>query len=68
MNCHHDKALEALRLIMSATPIQDFIYTVRDHERKGWDGPRVEAFSKGVLLGQEALSDANIPIAPMWYE
>jgi len=39
----------ALRTLVSER-IGDFIYRIRDREMKGWDGPRVNAWSDAVQV------------------
>lgn len=55
-------ALQALTKLVSATPLGDGVYNVRENEGKGWDGPRVTAYSQGCGLIREALITAGIQV------
>lgn len=50
-----EKAIEALKLLNRGATIGDFVYQIRDSELKGWDGPRVKAWSDGAVLAAEVL-------------
>lgn len=39
---------EAIEILIKKEYIGDFIYNVRENEGKGWDGPRVTAYSEAV--------------------
>jgi hypothetical protein len=54
LSCYLD-ALEALRLLFSAASVGDFVYTIRENELAGWDGPRVQAWGTGASVGERAL-------------
>jgi hypothetical protein len=41
--------LAALRAIVAENP-GDFVYTIRDNELLGWEGPRVKAWSDAVQV------------------
>ena len=53
------KALEAVRLMQSAYNLGDLIYTVKESEIQGWDGPRVKAWNEGAMLAIEALKQSG---------
>jgi hypothetical protein len=53
------KALEAVRRMQSAYNLGDLIYTVKESEVQGWDGPRVTAWNEGAMLAIEALKESG---------
>lgn len=66
-------ALEALRLLSSAFPLEDLVYEVRDSERgsgkwegDSWHGPRVTAWADGCESAAEALEAAGIKPEELW--
>lgn len=50
--------LKGARLLTSAASLGDFIYTIRERELQGWDGPKVKAWSDGCQLIESALKKA----------
>ena len=46
------KAEQAILLLVQE-PLGDFAYNIREHELKGWDGPRVKNWGEGARLAEE---------------
>lgn len=53
------KLLDACRVLVNDFSIEDYIYDVREREGDGWHGPRVEAFSKAVMVLKQATKDTD---------
>lgn len=55
------KAVAALRALSKVDHfcLEDHIYTVREREGQGWDGPAVKAFSDACMLVRDALKQAE---------
>jgi len=76
------KLAEALRALTSNPSISlgDLVYTVREYEGLGWDGPNVKAWSDAVVAAREALAEydtakgaeppspAMEPVAFLWWD
>jgi hypothetical protein len=47
--------VKGVRLLRSAGCLGDFTYNIREHELKGWDGPKVKAWGEGCVLIDQAM-------------
>lgn len=50
-----DAALEVLRDLMQVCDLGDFIYSIRDQEGLGWNGPLVTKWNDAVMRAKELL-------------
>lgn len=57
-----EEAVAALRGLLTNPHISlgDLVYTVRDRELQGWDGPAVKAWSDAVMAAEAVLKRADI--------
>lgn len=55
------KALQAL-MTNSHVDLGDLVYTVREREGQGWEGPAVKAWSDAVVAAKAALGEAGITV------
>jgi len=56
---HAFKAMEEALRMLSQESLGDFIYEIRDSELQGWDGPRVENWSRAVRIVAVALAEVD---------
>jgi hypothetical protein len=61
MASDYDAAIAVLRALTTNPHLDlgDLVYTVRERELQGWDGPAVTAWSDAVLAVQQLLKDAD---------